>query len=392
MSDWITRAAALATLGVRDQTLYAYVSRGLVERRPDPADPRRSLYRAGDIATLRARRDRGRGASAVAAGAIAWGEPTLPTTISTVLHGRLIYRGHEATMLADSATLEEVAALLWLIPAVTPAAGPARPLPGESRDPVPSADLGPGLRRRSEASDPFAALAALAPTAPTTIGRAPTRLVDDASDAVAALHAALGVPPGPAPVHVRLAHAWGCDPDPVRRALVLLADHELNPSTFAVRVAAATGASVAASLLAGLAALSGPRHGGAGGAVLALLDDAARSGTAVAVERWLPTGLPGFGHPLYPAGDARAAALLARVAPDPAMTDLAAHVRERTDATPNIDFALAALTRAHALPPDAPFRLFAIARLIGWAAHAIEQAGSTQTIRPRARYIGPMPD
>lgn len=366
MPDWMNRGEALALLGVRDQTLYAYVSRGLVERRADPADPRRSLYRAGDIAALRTRRDRGRAASAVAAGAIAWGEPTLPTTIATVLHGRLIYRGHDAAALAATASLEEVAALLWAVDEVTFGDTPA-------------------------ATDPFAALAGLAPTAPPTVGRSRARLVEDATAAVAAVIGAQGIAPGADPIHERLAAAWRCDPAPLRRALVLLADHELNPSTFAVRVAAATGASIAASLMAGLAALSGPRHGGAGAAVLALAEDAARSGIGVAVERWLPGGLPGFGHPLYPAGDPRAEALLTLIEPDAVMMALAAHVRERMGAAPNVDFALAALTRGHALPADAAFRLFAIARPVGWAAHAMEQAASAQTIRPRARYLGPLP-
>ncbi len=125
--------------------------------------------------------------------------------------------------------------------------------------------------------------------------------------------------------------------------------------------------------------------------MLALVDDAARAGAGVAVERWLTAGLPGFGHPLYPSGAPRAAALLTRITPDPAMAGLAAHVRERTGALPNIDGALAALIRAHALPADAAFRLFAIARAVGWAAHAIEQAGNPGLIRPRARYTGPLP-
>src|SRR5439155_24849267 len=95
----------------------------------------------------------------------------------------------------------------------------------------------------------------------------------------------------------------------IRKALVLMADHELNASTFAARVAASTGASMAASLLAGLCALSGPRHGGAGEALLGLLADAERLGLEKVIASWLARTkyLPGFGHPLYPNGDPRAA-------------------------------------------------------------------------------------
>src|SRR5579871_655792 len=113
MNGWIDRAAALAALGVKPQTLYAYVSRGRIGMRPDPADPRRSLYRADDVAALASRRARSRRPAAIAASAIAWGEPMIETAISTVRHGRLIYRGEDAVALAGSATLEQVAALLW---------------------------------------------------------------------------------------------------------------------------------------------------------------------------------------------------------------------------------------------------------------------------------------
>jgi len=93
MSEWLSREEALERLKVRPQTLYAYVSRGRIGMRPDETDPRRSQYRADDIAALATRRARGRSPSAIAESAIAWGEPSIATAISTVLHGRLIYRG-----------------------------------------------------------------------------------------------------------------------------------------------------------------------------------------------------------------------------------------------------------------------------------------------------------
>ena len=181
--------------------------------------------------------------------------------------------------------------------------------------------------------------------------------------------------------------------DLIRRALVLLADHELNASTFAARVAASTGASLAASLLAGLGAQSGPYHGGAGAAVMALVDEARRSTPRIAVRDYFTRGqpLPGFGHPLYPDGDPRAVALLAELPGDRLMAELREAAAEASGAPPNIDFALAALTLAARLPDDAPFRLFAIGRSVGWAAHAMEQAATGHLIRPRARYQGLLP-
>src|SRR4029079_10142146 len=148
-----------------------------------------------------------------------------------------------------------------------------------------------------------------------SLGRRPENLRRDAARVVGTLAAALGAMSGKRPVHERLARGWGlhaAGADMIRRIIVLTADHELNASTFAVRVAVSTGASIAASLLAGLSALSGPRHGGASERMIELVEDAERSGAERAVRRWLAREqrLPGFGHPLYPGGDPRASALL----------------------------------------------------------------------------------
>ena len=110
--DWIPAEEARTRLGVRPQTLYAYVSRGRVQVRPDPDDPRRSLYRAADIAGLGERKSRSRKLSDVAAGAIAWGEPVLSSAITTVSGGRLFYRGRDAIRLAETESLESIARLL----------------------------------------------------------------------------------------------------------------------------------------------------------------------------------------------------------------------------------------------------------------------------------------
>ncbi|WP_367273233.1 hypothetical protein [Phenylobacterium sp.] len=111
-TDWIAAEEARDRLGVRPQTLYAYVSRGRVGVRPDPGDPRRSLYRAADIAALAERKSRSRKISEVAEGAISWGEPVLSSEITTVQGGRLYYRGRDAIRLAEAETLEAVARLL----------------------------------------------------------------------------------------------------------------------------------------------------------------------------------------------------------------------------------------------------------------------------------------
>jgi len=381
--DWLAAAEAQARLGVRPQTLYAYVSRGRVQVRADPKDPRRSLYRAADIAALTQRKARSRKVSEVAAGAIAWGEPVLSSEITTVAGGRLFYRGRDAIRLAEAETLESVARLL------RGGHGAAlkrteRPKPPEARD----------MRTRG-----FLALAARAANDPPARGRNPLGLAVEAATLLDVFTDAIAGEVGGGAIHNRLALAWGLGPggpgaDLIRRCLVLVADHELNASAFAARVAASTGASLAASALAGLSTLTGPRHGMATAAVRTFAAEAASLGPAQAIANRLTEdrALPGFGHPLYPDGDPRAQALLDRFHPPPALQDLREAVFNATGLTPNVDFALVAACESLRLAEDAPFSVFAVARCAGWIAHAIEQGQSDALIRPRARYVGPEPE
>jgi citrate synthase len=110
---WLTATEALSALGVQRQTLYANVSRGRIRAKPDPKDSRRSLYDGGDVKRLAGRRGGRRTVAAVAAETIGWGDPVLPSSVSTVMDGRLLYRGRDAVVLSQSATLEDVASLLW---------------------------------------------------------------------------------------------------------------------------------------------------------------------------------------------------------------------------------------------------------------------------------------
>ncbi|MGI4946826.1 MAG: citrate/2-methylcitrate synthase [Janthinobacterium lividum] len=205
--------------------------------------------------------------------------------------------------------------------------------------------------------------------------------------------ALVDLPRGEAPLHVRLACAWGCEDqgDLLRRALVLLADQELTSSAFAARVTASTGASLGAAALSGLATLSGPLHGDAPVRVQALLEDAQRDGAEAGVQRWLRAGLtlPGFGHQLYPGGDPRAADLLGAFTPAVTTRALVETVFGLTGLQPTVDVALAALAEHCRLPAGGAFVLFAVGRSIGWMAHAIEQVMSGSLLRPRTRYVGP---
>ena len=379
---WLTAAEAVAALQVKPQTLYANVSRGRIRVKPDPQDSRKSLYSGADVARLSTRRAGRRSAAVVAAETIRWGDPVLSSGITAAAGGRLFYRGRDVLRWSETATFEHACALLW---DVEQAVAFADPLPAPAPGATP---LERALR----------VLARRAANDPPCSGRSHGVLTTEATDLVAAVVAALlgDRDATTMPVHQRMATAWSAPraADLLRRSLVLLADHELNASTFAVRVAVSTGAPLSAGLIAGLATLAGPQHGGASAALQALVNAARRATTpSLAVRDWVAQGrpLPAFGHPLYPDGDPRAAALLEGFKPRAVYRELCAQVVALTGDLPNIDFALAAMADAQRLPPAAPFVTFAIARCAGWVAHALEQIASGEMIRPRARYVGVAP-
>jgi citrate synthase len=374
--SWLTAQVAAARLGVKPQTLYAYVSRGHITARPADDDPRQSLYAAADVAALERRRRSGRGRKGVAARAIAWGDPVLESAITTVREGRLIYRGVDAVTLAEKATLEEAARLLIA----------HAPDPSVSRATTPAGD--------SAKARGFAYLAARAAMDAPSLGRRSEQLAAEALDLIGGLGVAFaGANEKNAHLHEHLATLWKLDArggDLVRRALVLVADHELNPSTFAARVAASTGAPIAAAALAGYATLSGPLHGEASARAVLFLEIARRDGAAAAVNATLARAerLPAIGHALYPMGDPRAASLLKAIKLSKPLKQAIDAAEAASGDHANIDMALAAMTLELGLPRDAPFLIFAGGRMAGWCAHAIEQRATGRIIRPRASYTG----
>lgn len=380
---WISAAEAATELNVSRATLYAYVSRGLVESRGQTGS-RKRLYAAADIRRLRSAGDGGGQPERV----LDFGTPLLDSAITLIDGGRLYYRGRDALALAASAGLEAVAGLLWEVD--------DDPFAGLEVEPEPA--LAPGI------AGAIARLAVASRADVAAYARTPAALARTGARIVRHLVSVWSDGAAPAlPAHRALATAWGVPAaaEAIRTALVLCADHELNASAFAVRVAASTRATPYATVIAGLATLEGPRHGGMTPQVLAMLQDAARLGDGrAAVTERLRRGesLPGFGHPLYPAGDPRAAAIVAAVrtasGPQPLLTvaeAVAEAGREATGLRPNLDFGLATLAANWGLDADRAIGIFAIGRCVGWLAHAAEQLRSGTLIRPRARYTGPDP-
>lgn len=392
MSASLSSEEAARRLGVTRQTLYAYVSRGLIAALPG-TDQRERRYSAEAIEQFAASRHRGRRPQEIARTTLDWGLPVLESGITLIEDGRLYYRGEDALALARAGTLETVAPLLWHLPgaeAFAPTPPPAAPafldLVGRHPGPAFRAGLLARFALAVEEDD-------------TAWQQDRARLAAGSGALVRLLLAAmLGRPPSAAALHRQCAEAWRLDEagaDLVRMALVLCADHELNASGFTARCIASTGAGLHAAIIGGLAALSGPRHGGMTVRVEAQWRGFEGAADPMPALRGLLAGggdIAGFGHPLYPAGDIRAAAILDGVRHRlPGLDALVAAVFDLTGRRPSLDFALVALRRALGLPEGAAFGLFALGRSVGWIAQALEQRESGGLIRPRATYTGPRP-
>lgn len=387
---FVDATAAATALGVSRATLYAYVSRGLVRSTPHPSLAKASLYVAADVHALINRKKQMRRPRAAAASALEFGLPVLKSRIAHFEGDRLFYRSKEATSYSRTATFEDAARLLW----DSGDADPFGEAPFDPRDVPGWSEISTRFLPPRAADRASTLLPLLTTREPPSAGKPSTQAFGAAArlvQAVVAAIAGIGRPVN-GPLHEAIASAWRRPQagDAIRRALVLLADHELNASTFAVRVVASTGARLTHCVLGGLAAVSGPRHGGASERVRAFLEGLATADDAAAgVGARLRRGesLPGFGHTFYRDEDPRAVELLSVVKADEVMASVQEAARSMAGLEPNVDFALMALERRFDLPAGAALGLFAMGRTVGWLAHAFEQRASGTLIRPRAEFV-----
>ncbi len=410
-SDWLSAAQASSRLGVKLATLYAYTSRGLISSMPSEG-ARGRRYASEDVERLRTRHDARSGHAPVAASALRFGEPVLETRISQVSREGLFYRGHSAIELARrDVGFEHVAELLWT-------------------GAVPDGAAEPGTRENRARAGDFEAkrvwpllTGSRGTLAKMALILAALALCDEDrhAQADAAEHARARTvtrwlactpaskPPKALPktdVASALLHALGITPSEalrvhVDRALVLSAEHELNASTFAARVAASAGADLYACLGAAVSTLSGSLHGGMCDRVEALLATIeTRARAARTVREWLARGeqVPGFGHPLYPQGDPRGTLLLELARNYGAKTEAAHTALALVDAMsagghplPTLDAGLVTLCACLELPRGTAATIFAVGRTAGWVAHILEQRAAGFLLRPRARYVGVPP-
>jgi citrate synthase len=391
---YLSAREAAAELAVSPATLYAYVSRGMIRSEPSE-ESRAHRYRAEDVRALKDRRvpsTEPRGFRNFDADL-----PVLDSAVSTITEEGPVYRGVDCVALAETASLEHTATLLWDATSIDPFAPDNMPVMSPAMIAVAQA-----TRDAAPIERAIAMLALAADADPRAFTRAAEgRALVGGRIMRLVVAAMLGRDPSSIPLHLQLANAWAPGArdagDLLRRALVLLADHELNASTFTVRCAASTGLNLYDAMIAGLVALKGPRHGGAGALASQLVRTLEQGDVAAIVRERVALGelFPGFGHGVNRKGDPRAFALLdrlARAGADKRFTrEIPEAIAEAAGVAANIDYALAVLMRTLDLPVGHELVLFAMARTAGWIAHASEQLRNGQIIRPRARYTGPMP-
>src|ERR1700736_327948 len=389
---YLSAREASAELAISPATLYAYVSRGLIRSEPS-SDSRSHRYRAEDVRGLKERRTPSpepRGLKSFDADL-----PVMDSAIATITEDGPIYRGVNCIELAEADTLEHTATLLWDVTGVDPFSADNCPLvSGEMRA------IADAARHAAPIDRTIAVLALAASADPRAFTRAADgRAMVGGRILRLVIATMLNATSSPEPLHVQIARAWAPGhrhaANLIRRALVLLADHELNASTFTVRCAASTGLNLYDAVIAGLVALKGPKHGGAGVLASRLVKTLVDNDVAPVIRERVALGerFAGFGHGVYKRGDPRAQSVLAGLARAGAARKFTREIPERiaeaTGEFVNIDYALAVLVHSLRLPAGSELALFAMARTVGWLAHASEQLQHGGLIRPRARYVGP---
>jgi citrate synthase len=402
--DWITAPEAANRLGIKQATLYAYVSRGMLARRRE-AGNRASLFDAAEVDRL-ARRGRSRRGTAS-------GRFLMETGVTQIAGSALLYRGHDVIDLAARHGFEDVAALLWTGQLPVGQAGSWQAFPeglavGRAAQAVlPSATL-PFERLQvivpaMAATDRFrlhldpsavivagkSLIAGLTEALPRARPAAEPEVTETGAQAAGSIAAKLAAklclrsaPPGLARI--------------LDSALVLIADHELAGSTLAARVAASMRADPYAVVAAALGAMGGTLHGGA---ALSAEDMLATASSPDDVPRLVAdvlrrgNRLPGFGNFVYENQDPRADALLKLLrgcAPGSSQLAVALAVIDETRGrglpAPNVEFALAVLARVAGMARGSGEAIFAIGRTAGWLAHALEEYERNSPIRPRGLY------
>lgn len=408
-SELLSAKQACEVLGVKPATLYTYVSRGKLHP-VGQSTGRESLYLRQDVLGLKARSESRLGHGAVAASAMRWGQPVINTSITEITSRGPKYRGYLATELATyPGAFEGVAELLWS--GVLPSGRHTWPVEPMDID-VQGALDGMHIERM-----PSLRMMRVLAIAATSMGGGTlaeelrsgslTRYSRQLIFAFVGCCGILGIkkkfhePVGEQPIAAHIVDALGMPADPllvdaINAALIVGADHELSPATFAARIAASVGAGLHACVVAALATQVGSTLGGGCDQADQLLRGFASQAQIRArvdeADRHRER-LPGFALSLYPDGDPRAVLLIElakKLGKQSRQSELAFRfiddVQSRLGIHPNIEVGLAMLCLAGGLPERTAGALWGIGRSAGWIAHVLEQRLAGFVLRPRGSY------
>ena len=409
--EYVSGAEAAALLGVKPQTLYTYVSRGVIQSLPTP-NGQRHIYLRADIEKLRARPRARRALGAAAASAMYAGDPIISTSITEITSAGPRYRGRLAAELASARLpFENVAEFLWT---------------GELHDEPILWDIEPlavVVRRlikqidRSRGNTPIAHVFSLLALSislargsrverlrSSTTAMAARQLIQAFSGCFGYLtprHAYVPCASGE-PIAAAVLRASGLARSEerlrmVNGLMVLLADHELSPATFAARVAASSGADLHACLVSAIETSSGRQIAEVYDRTEDFLAGAKSKAELMRRVRDLQAvgrAPPGFNQPIYPQGDPRAPYifdLVRRTGRQSRHLDMVfafLHEAEsRFELKPRMEFGVVALVAALGFPKRAAGGLYILSRVAGWVAHVIEQRLSSALLRPRAKFV-----
>ncbi len=397
--EWITPEEAAMRLGVKRDTVYAYISRGRLRSKKSPtgsgtvldASHVERLVREGKST----RRTSPRGMN--------------ESSLSLIRQGRLYYRGRDAAQLARTAPFESVAALLWDVPHMP--WEPAEELVDSCRTVFGQMPIGtlpidllrlheslitvldpsePHVGRILSAARARRVLMTMISALPARSITVPTEDFHDDAAVVATIWSRLS------PHEARVD-----DLELLNAALIILADHDLAPGTVAVRSAARAGVDVGSVIRLGMDSGTGIIKGAAALAIEAFLRELRSAGAVeAALTRRVRQGepVPGFGHSVYPDGDPRAALILSMLrdcsvdSERMEIVDTVLDIQERRGLpAPNAGFALAALAFVRDMIPGAGEAIFVLSRAVGWVAHALEAAENGRARREHSVYVGPPP-
>lgn len=410
--DYVSSAQAMEILGIRKQTLYAYVSRGLIRSIRQPGTQNR-LYSRDDVERVEARSLARSGHGAVAASAMNWGEPIVPTSVTEITPDGPRYRGQLATDLARSqVTFETIAELLWT------------GMRNDYAKPWPALATNSDVRwltRSPTSTDAVEQLLEIFALVTLRLGlvRGSVRervhggqTLESGRQIIQTLVGCLGLASAKARYAPMLAGQSITESlmralalkssdencEAIQSVLALFADHELSPGALAARVAASSGASLHACVAAAMCTSSGVHVGRLYDQIDAFLEGAQTHTTLTKKAHELQRrgmAVPGFVHPLYPHGDPRARFLLdvarrrANQSKDLcAIYGLVDDMEMQHGIHPRHELAILAVTRAMGLPRQAAGALFVLSRVAGWIAHVQEQRLSGSLLRPRGRFVG----